>query len=117
MLLLGALTRYMVGAKHFGRIVVEIAYACADRQTIVELELEKGATAEQAIEESGILERYSEIDLKVNKTGIFGKLVDTHWQLRDRDRVEIYRPLPTKPAGLRSQRAAAERKRKPLRRC
>jgi uncharacterized protein len=107
--------RFMVRAKQLSRIVVEVAYARADRQTIIELELDEGATAGNAIEGSHILQRYSEIDLRVNKIGVFSKPVGLDWRLRDRDRVEIYRPLPVNPAGLRRQRAAAtKRMKKPL---
>ena len=108
----------MVRAKQLSRIVVEVAYARADQQTIIELELDEGATAGNAIEESNILQRYSEIDLRVNKIGVFSKPVGLDWRLRDRDRVEIYRSLPVNPPGLRRQRAAAtKRMKKPLTRC
>ena len=48
---------------------------------------------QQAIELSHISERFPEIDLSVNETGIFGKLKPLDTVLQDRDRVEIYRPL------------------------
>ena len=45
------------------RFRVEVAYARLDEQLILELEAEPGITAQQAVERSGILERFPEIDL------------------------------------------------------
>ena len=41
-----------------------------------------------------------------NKFGIFAKLAKPDTLLRDRDRVEIYRPLIADPKEVRKQRAA-----------
>ncbi|HEY0663313.1 MAG TPA: RnfH family protein, partial [Thiobacillaceae bacterium] len=40
-----------------------------------------------------------------NKVGIFSKLVKLDEKLRDRDRVEIYRPLIADPKEVRRKRA------------
>ncbi len=88
------------------QITVEVAYALPRRQLILELRVDEGTTAEQAIRDSGILQQFPEIDLDSNKVGIFGKpckLADT---LRNGDRVEIYRPLIADPKEIRKQRAA-----------
>ena len=53
----------------------------------------------------GILEKYPEIDLEKGKFGIFGKLSKTDAVLRDRDRIEIYRPLIADPKEVRRKRA------------
>ncbi len=87
-------------------IPVEIAYALPAQQIILKVQVEEGSTAEQGILASGILEKFPEIDLAVNKVGIFGKLVKTDTILRERDRVEIYRPLIADPKEVRKQRAA-----------
>jgi putative ubiquitin-RnfH superfamily antitoxin RatB of RatAB toxin-antitoxin module len=63
-------------------------------------------TAKQAIEVSGILERFPEIDLKINKIGIFGKVAKLDTLLTEGDRVEIYRPLIADPKEARKKRAA-----------
>ena len=73
---------------------VTVAYALPHKQTLEELELPEGATIEQAIAMSHVLEEHPEIDFKVNKVGILGKLATMKTVLRDGDRVEIYRPLP-----------------------
>lgn len=93
----------MEKSEHFQ---VEVAYALADMQVILPVEVEEGATLRQAIERSGLLHRYPEIDLAVNKVGIFGRLAKLDETLRARDRVEVYRPLIADPKEVRKQRAA-----------
>lgn len=87
-------------------IRVEVAYARRDEQAILPLEAKPGITAREAIERSGILDRFQEIDLRVNKIGIFGRLVAPDQVLEPGDRVEIYRPLVADPKEARKKRAA-----------
>lgn len=87
-------------------ISVEVAYATPEEQRIISLEVVPGTTLRQAIEQSGILEHFSEIDLGDAKVGIFGKLKKLDEALRAGDRVEIYRPLIADPKQVRKQRAA-----------
>jgi putative ubiquitin-RnfH superfamily antitoxin RatB of RatAB toxin-antitoxin module len=88
------------------RIQVQVIYALPEHQEIVTIELPEGATALQAVERSGLLQKHSDIDLAHNKIGIFARLVKMDHVLRDRDRVEIYRPLFADPKEVRRQRAA-----------
>jgi uncharacterized protein len=86
---------------------IEVCYALADRQELVTLDLPEGSTALQAIEASGLLQKYPEIEPGgLNKLGVFAKLVKADAVLRDRDRVEIYRPLIADPKEVRRQKAA-----------
>ncbi|HXH04081.1 MAG TPA: RnfH family protein [Candidatus Competibacteraceae bacterium] len=87
-------------------IKVEVAYARPDEQVIIPLEVAEGTTVEQAIAASRIQERFPEIDLALNKVGMFGKLSALGAVLRSGDRVEIYRPLIADPKEVRKQRAA-----------
>lgn len=87
-------------------IHVEVVYALSSRQEVVRLELQSGATIKEAIEASGLTGKYPEIDLARNKVGVFAKLSKLETPLRDRDRVEIYRPLIADPKEVRKQRAA-----------
>jgi uncharacterized protein len=91
------------------QIVVEVAYAEPDRQRIISLMVESGATAEQAIRHSGILAEFPQIDLASSKIGIFGKHATLQTPLRAKDRVEIYRPLIADPKAIRRKRAAEGR--------
>ena len=88
------------------KIKVEVCYALPARQELATVSLPEGATLLQALEASGLLEKYPEIDLKKNKFGVFAKLSKPDAVLRDRDRVEIYRPLIADPKEVRKQRAA-----------
>ncbi len=85
--------------------IVEIAYALPAQQVIIPVKLIEGMTAETAIKQSGILDKFPEIDLNVNKIGLFGKLNKLDVELRHLDRVEIYRPLIADPKEVRRQRA------------
>ena len=85
---------------------VEIAYATPEEQVILRLDTAPGVTLRQAIEKSGILTRFPEIDLAVNKVGVFGKAAKLDAVLTAGDRVEIYRPLIADPKEARKRRAA-----------
>lgn len=87
-------------------ISVEVIYALRGKAERVPLRLAAGSTVLQAIEFSGLLQKCPEIDLATSKVGIYAKLVKLDQALRDRDRVEIYRPLLADPKEVRRQRAA-----------
>ncbi len=87
-------------------INIEVCYALPERQELISLALPAGCTVAQAIEASGLLAKYPEIDLGKNKVGIFGKLGKPDTALRNLDRVEIYRPLIADPKLVRKQREA-----------
>ena len=87
-------------------MLVEVAYALEKKQTLLELEVDKGTTLKQAVELSGIIDAYPQIDLTKDKTGIFGKIAKLDTVLREKDRVEIYRPLIADPKQVRKERAA-----------
>ncbi len=93
-------------------IVVEVAYALPEKQKLIELKVPQGTTALQAVEQSGILQSFAEIDLDNCKMGIFSQVLGTkglpeagEYQLQERDRVEIYRPLIADPKEVRRRRA------------
>lgn len=88
-------------------IQVEVAYALPQQQVIMPVKLAADATVEEAIKRSGILEKFPEIELAEFKVGIFSKLTKLEAVLRDKDRVEIYRPLIADPKEVRRQRAEA----------
>jgi putative ubiquitin-RnfH superfamily antitoxin RatB of RatAB toxin-antitoxin module len=87
-------------------INIEVIYAKADGQELVRVRLPSGATLQQALEASGLLQKHPEIDLAKGKFGVYSKLARLDTALRDRDRVEIYRPLIADPKEVRKQRAA-----------
>ena len=85
---------------------VEVAYARPDEQVILEVDGAAGMTVQQAVEASGILQRYPEIEIGKSKMGVFGKLAKLDAPLHPGDRVEIYRPLIADPKEQRKKRAA-----------
>lgn len=87
-------------------ITVEVAYALPQQQMIIPLKVAVGTTAIDAIHQSGILQKFPQIDLKQTQIGIFGKVVNTDTPLRHLDRVEIYRALIADAKEVRRQRAA-----------
>jgi putative ubiquitin-RnfH superfamily antitoxin RatB of RatAB toxin-antitoxin module len=91
-------------------ISIEVAYAEPDNQVIIPLTVDEGTTIEQAIKLSGVLNTFPNIDLAVNKVGIFSKLSKLDTTLREKDRVEIYRKLIADPKEVRKQRAAQGKK-------
>jgi putative ubiquitin-RnfH superfamily antitoxin RatB of RatAB toxin-antitoxin module len=84
---------------------VEVCYALPDTSFLVQLDVAAGTTIAEAIAASGVLARFPEIDLARNKLGLFGKLKPADTVLRDRDRIEIYRPLQADPMESRRRRA------------
>lgn len=91
-------------------MIVEVAYARPDTQVILTVNVEETATVNEAIVMSGILEQFPDIDLGKNKVGIFGKLTKLDETLREKDRIEIYRPLIADPKASRKKRAAKKEK-------
>ena len=87
------------------KITVEVAYAMPEKQYLQRVKLEEGATVEEAIRASGLLELRSDIDLSQNKVGIYSRPVKLTDIVNDGDRIEIYRPLIADPKELRRQRA------------
>jgi len=87
-------------------MIVEVAYALADKQSLLTIEVERGATLKDAIEASGILESFKQIDLTKDRVGIFSKFASLDTILQEKDRVEIYRSLVVDPKEVRKERAA-----------
>lgn len=76
---------------------IGVAYADKFKQTWLKLDVPEGSTVRDAIERSGLLDQFPEIDLATNKVGIFGKLTSLDARLSDGNRVEIYRPITADP--------------------
>ena len=87
-------------------IGVEVCYAKPEVQAMVALTLPSGTTALQALERSGLPQRFPEIDVSRAVLGIRGKKVKHSHQLEEGDRLEILRPLTVDPKEARRRRAA-----------
>ncbi|PQV53570.1 RnfH family protein [Paraburkholderia sp. BL21I4N1] len=92
------------------RLSIEVCYALADEQALIAVDLPEGATLQQALDASGILQRFPRIDLTTQRVGVFGKIKALDTVLADHDRVEIYRPLLVDPKLSRQRRVEKTRK-------
>jgi len=93
-------------------IQVEVAYATPAHQVIIAVEVPEGCTALEAVEQSGIAERFEAINIYEDPMGIFSQLMNGKalpgpgdYRLQSGDRVEIYRPLLIDPKQARLNRA------------
>lgn len=75
------------------QVTVEVVYATKEIQIIHEVQLARGATIEDGIFLSGILDKCKDINLSVNKVGIHGVVKPLTELVSDGDRIEIYRPV------------------------
>ena len=89
---------------------IEVVYGYTDRQTLLSVDVDASVTVEEAIKASGILDHFDDIDLSVNKVGVFGKMTKLNATLKEGDRIEIYRPLLADPKEVRRRRAAEGKK-------
>jgi putative ubiquitin-RnfH superfamily antitoxin RatB of RatAB toxin-antitoxin module len=85
---------------------IEVVYPLPHEQLLLETHVPEGASLREGILASGVLARYPELSLDTLEAGIFGKLATLDERLRERDRIEIYRPLIADPKAVRKQRAA-----------
>ena len=90
------------------QVEVQVCYALPDTAFLHTLSLPAGSTLQQALEQSGLLQRHPEIDLAVNLVGIHGKKKTLDTVLRAQDRVEVYRPLQADPKEARRRRAGGK---------
>lgn len=95
------------------RLRIEIVYALREEQVLLTLEVEEGTTVREAIERSGIVTRFPEINVGRARVGIFGRPARLDTQVKEGDRVEIYRPLIADPKDARRERAQRAPRRPP----
>ncbi len=87
------------------KINIEVVYALPAEQTLLKKAVPAGTTVMEGIQASGLLDKFPDLDLSTHKLGIFGKLTKPDAVLRDKDRIEIYRPLIADPKEVRRRRA------------
>ncbi len=86
-------------------IVLDVAFAEPGKQSVVTIQVEKGSSVQQAIDKSGILMQFPEIEQSKLKVGVFGEMCNLGSIVKTGDRVEIYRPLFQNPMDARRKRA------------
>jgi len=87
------------------KISIEVVYGVPHKQKIITLLVEIGTTVEQAIIDSGVINLFPEINLEVNKVGVWNRAVKLSEIVNDLDRIEVYRPLIADPKDVRKRRA------------
>lgn len=87
------------------KIKVEVVYAYPDKFFLKKIELDQVLSVQNVILQSGVLEKYTEIDLRENKVGVFSRTIKLTDMVEDGDRIEIYRPLIADPKEMRRKRA------------
>ena len=87
---------------------VGITYTEPTQQFWLNLDVPEGATVREAIERSGVLKQFPQIDLTAQKVGIYSKVVKLDAPLRAGDRVEIYRPITCDPQTVPRRDSADE---------
>jgi putative ubiquitin-RnfH superfamily antitoxin RatB of RatAB toxin-antitoxin module len=90
---------------------VEIVYARTVDQHVAHIEVDAGTRALEAVQASGILARYPEIDASGIRLGRFGTEISHDERVLDGDRIEILRPLVIGPMEARRLRARRKRAR------
>ncbi|VVE16670.1 RnfH family protein [Pandoraea anhela] len=85
-------------------MIVEVCYALPNAQTMIPVTLPIGATMRDAIERSGVLQRFPELDIARMKAGVFGKVRALDAAVDAGDRIEIYRALKADPKLARQRR-------------
>jgi uncharacterized protein len=93
-------------------IHIQVCFAKPDKQILRDLTVPEGTTLLEAIHRSSMLRDEPELDLSACQVGIYGKLRMPDTLLRDRDRIEIYRPLIADPKESRRKRAEKKEQKK-----
>ncbi|QOL48467.1 RnfH family protein [Massilia litorea] len=96
----------MVSDGAAGTLAVVVCYATPQQEFLRPLDVAPGTTIGQAIEASGVLAAFPDINLVTQPVGIFAKKKTLDTVLRAHDRIEIYRPLVADPKDSRRKRAA-----------
>ncbi|PID45853.1 MAG: RnfH family protein [Proteobacteria bacterium] len=105
-------TKVSAGSVADDLVNVELVYALPEQQTLLSFTVPKGTTLAQGITLSMIQDHYPDLDVASLKAGLFGKIAPGTQVLRDKDRIELYRPLIADPKEVRKQRAEAGKKMK-----
>ena len=87
------------------KIKIEVVYALPHEQILLKMDVPAQTTLAEAVKLSGLKDKFPEIDLEKGKFGLYGQLSKADVVLREKDRVEIYRPLIADPKEVRKKRA------------
>ena len=86
---------------------IEVAYALAHKQKINSLRVAVGTSARQAVLQSALDELFPGLDLATVPLGVFSRALPKpdEYEVKEGDRIELYRQLLVDPKEVRKQRA------------
>lgn len=87
---------------------VSVVYALPKRHSQQTLDVPEGSSVREAIERSGILKQFPEIDLETQRVGVYGKVIALDAPVEEGARVEIYRAVTVDPATVPRRKQAKE---------
>lgn len=90
-------------------INIEIVYASPTEQCLLALTVPADSTLRDAIEASGILQTFPELELNELRVGVFSKPRELTDLVQEGDRIEIYRRLLIDPKEARRIKAKKNR--------
>lgn len=76
---------------------ISVAYINSNKRCWLKLDVPDDCTAIDAINISGILKQFPEIDLENQKIGVYGRVIKPDMQIKAGDRIEIYRAIIADP--------------------
>jgi putative ubiquitin-RnfH superfamily antitoxin RatB of RatAB toxin-antitoxin module len=95
-------------------MIAKVVYVLPDRQHVLDVEVEAGATVREAIDASGLLTLEPALrDVRLD-VGIWNHRARLDSPVNDGDRIEVYRPLTLDPKEARRIRARLRRQRIPV---
>jgi uncharacterized protein len=97
------------GAAGEPQLRVTVVYALPDEQHRVPLVLPVGSSVAEAVQCSGLLQRFAGLAVQPLRCAIFNRVVGAAEVLREGDRVEILRPLQVDPKEQRRREASRAR--------
>jgi putative ubiquitin-RnfH superfamily antitoxin RatB of RatAB toxin-antitoxin module len=93
-------------------VIVTVVYVSVDACHVLSVELDSGATIEQAISASGLLSLAPELRRGALDVGVWNRVARLDAPVREGDRIEVYRPLTVDPKDARRIRANVRRRRR-----
>jgi putative ubiquitin-RnfH superfamily antitoxin RatB of RatAB toxin-antitoxin module len=87
------------------QIHIQIVYVQEQQAIVKALPMAQGSRLGDALAAAGGAAEFSGVDLANAPVGIFGRLARKDQELKDGDRIEIYRPLKIEPKAARRARS------------
>jgi len=103
---------FNVGGRMSNTLELEVAYGTDEKQWLLSVQMPVGSTVLEAVEASGLFEEVPALREQELVVGVFGQRLRDHeaYELRQGDRIEVYRPLLIDPMQARRDRAKQRRR-------